>query len=274
MAHALTHRGPDDGDTWIDRDAGIALGHRRLSVLDLSAAGHQPMASGGGRYVIAFNGEIYNHSQLRKEFGDVAWRGHSDTETLLAGFDAWGIEATVKRCIGMFAFAVWDKTTRTLTLARDRIGEKPLYYGWQGPTGQQVFLFGSELKALRAYPAFSAEIDRGALALLLRHGYVPAPHSIFRGITKLLPGCLLNVSLAGPEPQIRTYWRVQDAVHAGLAHPFAGSATEATDELERLARAAIAQQMVADVPLGAFFVGGSGFKHRGGADAGAILKAG
>ena len=189
MTDTIVYRGPDDAGYWCDGERGIALGHRRLSILDLSPAGHQPMHSSGGRYVIAFNGEIYNHLRMRQELetggAAPAWRGHSDTETLLAGFDAWGIQGTVERAVGMFAFAVWDRQTCTLTLGRDRIGEKPLYYGWQGRGREAVFLFGSELKALRAHPAFEHVIDRGALCLQMRHSYIPAPHSIYRGIAKL-----------------------------------------------------------------------------------------
>ena len=207
MADTLLHRGPDDGGTWSDSEQRIGFGHRRLSIVDLSPAGHQPMASARGRYVIAFNGELYNHLDLRRELEGMdcraslamtgaGWRGHSDTETLLAGIEAWGLEATLKKSIGMFAIALWDRETRTLTLARDRMGEKPLYYGWQGCGNERVFLFGSELKALKAHPAFAADIDRGALCLLLRHNYIPAPYSIYQGIAKLEPGCLLSVSLA------------------------------------------------------------------------------
>jgi asparagine synthase (glutamine-hydrolysing) len=184
------------------------------------------------------------------------WRGHSDTETLLAGFDAWGVEATVKQCVGMFAFSVWDKQTRTLTLGRDRMGEKPLYYGWQGGGNERVFLFGSELKALKAHPAFAADIDRGALCLLLRHNYIPAPYSIYQGIAKLEPGCLLSVSLAQPDPKIWKYWDTVQVARAGVASPFAGTADEAVDALEVLAKDAVRQQMMADVPLGAFLSGG------------------
>ncbi|MDR3453486.1 MAG: asparagine synthase (glutamine-hydrolyzing) [Rhodoferax sp.] len=257
MALAIEYRGPDDAGAWADAHAGIALGHRRLSIVDLSAAGRQPMASGGGRYVIAFNGEIYNHLDLRKQLGNgVVWRGHSDTETLLAGFDAWGIEATVKKCIGMFAFAVWCRQTRTLTLGRDRLGEKPLYYGWQGAGEGAAFLFGSELKALKAHPAFRAPIDRGALSLLLRHNYIPAPHSIYEGIAKLPPGCLLTVSLADRTPRPQTYWSGKGVVEQGLARPFAGTPAQAVDALEALLKSAVRQQMVADVPLGAFLSGG------------------
>ncbi|MDP3931620.1 MAG: asparagine synthetase B, partial [Methylococcaceae bacterium] len=176
MGQAIVHRGPDDGGQWWDADCGIGLSHRRLSILDLSPAGHQPMLSACGRFVIAFNGEIYNHLELRSEIektADNQWRGHSDTETLLAAFAVWGIEATLKKCTGMFALACWDRQKRTLTLARDRLGEKPLYYGWQGNS----FLFGSELKALKVHPAFNAAVNRDALALLMRHNYIPAPYS-------------------------------------------------------------------------------------------------
>ena len=182
MANTLVHRGPNDVGLWIDRERGIALGFRRLSIVDLSPAGHQPMQSSSGRYVITFNGEIYNHLSLRNELEESAtapnWRGHCDTETLLAGFDAWGIQKTIERAVGMFAMVVWDRQSRALTLARDRVGEKPLYYGWEGDT----FLFGSELKALRVHPAFLDQIDRGALTLLMRHSYIPAPYSIYQGI--------------------------------------------------------------------------------------------
>ena len=256
MGDTIRHRGPDDSGVWYDSDAGIGLSHRRLSVVDLSAAGHQPMHAISGRYVIIFNGEVYNHLELRREL-EVAgsffsWRGHSDTETLLAGFDTWGIEETVKKSIGMFAFALWDKYDRTLTLCRDRMGEKPLYYGWQGDT----FLFGSELKALRTHPAFKAEIDRGTVCLLLRHSYIPAPYSIYKGIAKLRPGCLLTVSLRRREPDVVTYWSVAQVTTSGIANVFTGSAIQAIEELETLLKNAVRQQMMADVPLGAFLSGG------------------
>ncbi len=268
MTDAISHRGPDSDGHWVDADAGFALGHRRLSILDLSPAGHQPMMSASGRFVIAFNGEIYNHLELRGllEREDCraslamgvtwGWRGHSDTETLLAGIEAWGLEATLKKSIGMFAIALWDKSERTLTLVRDRMGEKPLYYGWQGSGNERVFLFGSELKALKTHPAFAADIDRGALCLLLRHSYVPAPYSIYQGIAKLEPGCLLSVSLSQPEPKIWKYWDTVEVARAGVAQPFAGTANEAVDELEVLAKDAVCKQMMADVPLGAFLSGG------------------
>ena len=266
MANSIARRGPDDSGYWLDGNEGIALGHRRLAIVDLSPAGHQPMPSGSGRYVIAFNGEIYNHLDLRTELKGMdglasravtdTWRGHSDTETLLAGFDAWGIEATVKKCIGMFAFAVWDKQTRVLTMGRDRLGEKPLYYGWQGQGEGAAFLFGSELKALKAHPAFAAEVDRGALSLLMRHGYIPAPHSIYQGISKLQPGCLMTLSLADRTPKLITYWSGRSVVEQGLAQPFSGTPLQAVDTLESLLKDAVRKQMMADVPLGAFLSGG------------------
>jgi asparagine synthase (glutamine-hydrolysing) len=260
MAHSIAHRGPDDSGIWCDNEAGIGLAHRRLSIVDLSPAGHQPMPSSSGRYVLAFNGEIYNHLLLRAELeasiNAPSWRGHSDTETLLAGFDAWGIEDTVKKTIGMFAIAVWDKQTRQLTLGRDRLGEKPLYYGWQSQGQQAVFLFGSELKALRAHPAFENSINRGALSLQLRHNYIPAPYSIYNGIAKLRQGCLLTVSLQQPTPKEWAYWSALQVAEAGVAQPFTGTANQAVDKLETLLKSAMQQQMMADVPLGAFLSGG------------------
>ena len=255
MADTIVSRGPDDFGVWHD-DSGIGLAHRRLSILDLSPAGHQPMHSISGRYVIAFNGEIYNHLDLRNALKNTNWRGHSDTETLLAAFEEWGIEATLKKAIGMFAIALWDRQTRQLTLARDRLGEKPIYYGWQGCGERSSFLFGSELKALKAHPAFSAEIDRDALCLLMRHNYIPAPHSIYRGISKLQPGTFLTVSLERREPAVQTYWSLADIAVSGNSNQFTGSPKQAIDELDVLLKSAVRQQMVADVPLGAFLSGG------------------
>ncbi len=257
MANAIVHRGPDAYGAWHDAGAGIALAHRRLSILELSAAGAQPMQSACGRYVIAFNGEIYNHLDLRQQLGDsLAWRGHSDTETLLAGFSAWGIRATVERCIGMFAFAVWDKAEQTLTLGRDRLGEKPLYYGWQGQGRAATFLFGSDLAALKAHPAFAGSINRDALALYMRHNAIAAPHSIYQGIHKLPPAHLLTVSLARREPVLAPYWSLPQVAEQGVEAPFTGSDIEAVDALEALLKDAVRQQMLADVPLGAFLSGG------------------
>lgn len=264
MADTIVSRGPDDAGYWLDTDCGVGLGHRRLSILDLSPAGHQPMICPTGRYIIAFNGEIYNHLELRGELAKIGagravaagWRGRSDTETLLAGFAIWGIRATVERCIGMFAFAVWDRKERLLTLGRDRIGEKPLYYGWQGLGEKACFLFGSELKALKAHPAFAAEINRDALCLLMRFNYIPAPHSIYRGIHKLQPGCLLSISLGRREPVIDAYWSLAKVAVAGIQSPITGTADAMVNDLEFLLKSAVRQQMVADVPLGAFLSGG------------------
>jgi asparagine synthase (glutamine-hydrolysing) len=260
MADAIVHRGPDDAGSWCDADQRIGLAHRRLSIVDLSHAGHQPMSSPARRYVIAFNGEIYNHLLLRKELEDgeraPAWRGHSDTETLLAGFDAWGIPGTVERAIGMFAFAVWDRQAGTLILGRDRVGEKPLYYGWQGRGNHAVFLFGSELKALRVHPAFESIVNRDALTLQLRHNCIPAPYCIYERMAKLPPGSLLTVSLKQREPQIRAYWRGCQIAESGVANGFAGNADQAVDALDALLKDAVRQQMVADVSLGAFLSGG------------------
>jgi asparagine synthase (glutamine-hydrolysing) len=262
MTDSIIHRGPDDAGHWFDPEAGIALGHRRLSILDLSPAGHQPMQSTSNRYVIVFNGEIYNFQQIRKELEEkacgvrVSWRGHSDTEVVLAAFEAWGVEEAVKRFIGMFAIAIWDNQERLLHLMRDRIGEKPLYYGWLGET----FLFGSELKALRAHPAWRAEINRDALALFLRHNYIPAPYTIYSGIRKLIPGTILTLRTAhdqpGHMPVPVPYWSFTQVVDDGLAMPFRGTEQEAVNQLDSLLRDAISQQMVADVPLGAFLSGG------------------
>jgi len=259
LAATLSHRGPDYADTWLDADAGIALGHQRLSIIDLSPAGRQPMASASGRYVISYNGEIYNHSQIRKELEHLEspplWRGHSDTETLLAAFDQWGIEAALRKTVGMFAIALWDREKRTLTLARDRIGEKPLYYGWQSNS----FLFGSELKALRAHPDFSSRIDRDVLALYMRRNYIPAPHSIYSNIFKVLPGTFIQLATQdapGTLPQPQTYWSLKDVAEYGLAHPFAGDDKDAASELDTRLRQSIELQSIADVPLGAFLSGG------------------
>lgn len=260
MANTIANRGPDDAGYWVDADQRIGLGHRRLAIVDLSAAGHQPMASSSGRHVLAFNGEIYNHMDLRAELdkgGNAPyWRGHSDTETLLAGFSFWGVAATLQRAIGMFAFAVWDREARVLTLGRDRLGEKPLYYGWQGEGQNRVFLFGSELKALKAHPSFAASVDRDALCLMMRHNYIPSPYSIYQGILKLEPGCLLEVSIDRPDACMTRYWSAASVISESAAGMFTGNAKGAIDELETLLKSAIKMQMMADVPLGAFLSGG------------------
>lgn len=254
MSEAVAHRGPDDSGVWVDREAGIGLSHRRLSIVDLSPEGHQPMASADGRYVLVYNGEIYNFQPLRKELEELGhrFRGHSDTEVMLAAICAWGLEAAVKRFVGMFAFGLWDRREATLHLGRDRIGEKPLYYGWVG----EVFLFGSELKALRAHPVWRGEIDRQVLALFMRHNYIPAPYSIYKNIYKLVPGTLLSLSATNRSGNVTTYWSAKEAAEAGLRDLFAGSEAEALQLLEAKLREAIAGQMLADVPLGAFLSGG------------------
>jgi asparagine synthase (glutamine-hydrolysing) len=270
MAKAIEHRGPDDADAWHDPAAGIALGHRRLSIVDLSPAGHQPMASHGGRYVIAFNGEIYNHAELREQLENAGaappWRGHSDTETLLAGFEKWGIEDTLAKTVGMFAIAVWDARERALFLARDRFGEKPLYYGWTAG----AFVFGSELKALRAYPGFRGALCREALAQFLRFTYVPAPRSIYQGVYKLEPGCLLRItekSVRQPPRQplrppasheglmLKRWWSLAAVVEGGEVSPLRNE-PEALEALEARISEAVRLQSLADVPLGAFLSGG------------------
>jgi asparagine synthase (glutamine-hydrolysing) len=257
MTATLTHRGPDDGGCFTQRDSGVALGHRRLSILELTAAGHQPMTSASGRFTVVYNGEIYNHLAIRDELdfqpgGAQAWRGHSDTETLLAAVEVWGLRETLRRCCGMFALALWDRQRRVLSLARDRAGEKPLYYGRCGT----AFLFGSELKALQAHPAFDAQVDRGSLALLLQHCYVPEPLSIFHGIRRLPPGSTLEIAANGEHQEPAAYWSFVHVAAAGRCDPLRGDHTAALDALERVLSAAVAGQMVADVPLGAFLSGG------------------
>jgi len=259
MRDTLVHRGPDDGGTWVDPSAGVALGSRRLAILDLSPAGHQPMVSASGRWVIAYNGEIYNHGELTRRLRAGGWEpsGHSDTEVLLAAIEAWGLEPTVRATNGMFAFAAWDTHERRLHLVRDRLGEKPLYWGWQG----QVLLFGSELKALRAHPDFAAEVDRDALAVYLRRNCVPAPQSIYAGIHKLPPGSIVSLGAAewasrSAEPV--AYWSARSVVEGGSASRGLDGTSpgDVVDELERLLGDAVALRMEADVPLGAFLSGG------------------
>ncbi len=257
MAGAIAHRGPDDSGTWVDESAGLGLAHRRLSIVDLSPLGHQPMASAGGRYMVVFNGELYNFRILRGELEreGAQFRGHSDTEVLLAAVEAWGLNRALERFEGMFAFALWDTHDRVLALARDRIGEKPLYHATMGGT----FLFGSELKALAQHPSWRGEIDRGALALYFRHNYIPGPHCIFAGAAKVRPGTVVRVradSAGGFTTDVHEYWTLRDAVARGRAHRFAGSLPDATEALDALLRDVVASEMVADVPLGAFLSGG------------------
>ena len=257
MAKSLAHRGPDAAGAWVDAEAGIAFGHQRLAILDLSPAGEQPMHSATGRYCIVYNGEIYNHPELRRRLANEqrapAWRGHSDTETLLACVEAWGIEATLDRITGMFAFALWDAQERALVLARDRMGEKPLCYAMHGNT----LLFASELRALGRYPGFEPEIDRGALVLLLQFNCIPAPHSIRVGVRKLPPGTWLRIPAGATElPAPVPYWSLGQCAEVGERAPFEGGAAEAATSLRALLGDVVRSQMVSDVPLGAFLSGG------------------
>ncbi len=258
MANALAHRGPDGSGTYADPDAGVGLAHRRLAILDLSDSGAQPMRSGDGRFALIHNGEIYNFLELRRELETIGgpflpWQSDSDTEVMLAAFATWGVEESLTRFTGMFAFALWDREERTLTLARDRMGEKPLYYGRAG----EALVFGSELKALRACPAFDARLDMGALSQFLRFQYVPEPCSIYEGVYKLSPGHLLTIradDLGSLTP--RPYWSMRDTVNSGLSNPFSGSESEAAEHLENLLRGVVKNQMLSDVPLGALLSGG------------------
>lgn len=260
MAATLRNRGPDDEGSWQDAVAGVVLVHRRLSILDLSPAGHQPMSSACGRYQMVFNGEVYNHRMLRAELTAAGaaplWRGHSDTETLLAAFRFWGIESSLRRFNGMFALALWDRQARQLTFARDRFGEKPLYFGLQSGT----LLFGSELKALRAHPAFAAPVDRDALALFLQHSFVPAPHSIYQGIAKLEQGAWLTVGEADLHrrslPSPKRYWDALAVAESAALRPATASVEALIDELDTTLATAVGLRLESDVPLGAFLSGG------------------
>ncbi|MEO6461269.1 MAG: asparagine synthetase B, partial [Bdellovibrionota bacterium] len=256
MTDVIAHRGPNAEGFWSEE--GLFFGHRRLSILDLSPDGAQPMRSNSGRYLTIYNGEVYNFKALRKELEDRGqrFRGHSDTEILLAGFEEWGFEETLCRSTGMFALAVWDFQTKKLLLARDRLGEKPLYYGWQGKS----FLFGSELKSFRKHPDFEGRLSMEATALYVQNGCIPAPHSIYEKIFKLAPGTSLEIPLeflrnrAGTPFQslAKSYWSPLEAVTRALRNPFQGSETAALDELDRRLQSSVSDQMISDVPLGAF----------------------
>ena len=258
MLLSISHRGPNASGIWLDESYGIGLGHVRLSILELTEAGAQPMHSACDRFVLSFNGEIYNHLKLRDQLEHeghiIQWRGHSDTETLLACFSAWGIEKTLQATVGMFAIALWDKQKKQLTLARDRLGEKPLYWGWCN----QSLLFGSELKALKAHPDFVSEIDRDALALLLQYNYIPAPYSIYKNIEKLPAGSYVQIQANDTRHtiEIKKYWDLKAVMQKGLDQPFQGNALEAANLLEQKIVHSISEQMLADVPLGAFLSGG------------------
>jgi asparagine synthase (glutamine-hydrolysing) len=256
MTRTLTHRGPDESNIWQDHVSGISFGHQRLSILELSNAGSQPMFSANGRFALVYNGEFYNHLACRKGLAEsgfaVSWKGSSDTETLIEMISALGLEKTLKLTTGMFSLALWDKVEKKLFLARDRFGEKPLYYGWQG----ESFLFGSELKALKIHPQFLNEIDSNALGLYFQYNYVPTPLSIYKGISKLTPGSILSVSLENTSVCINTYWSGIDTMISGKKNPFRGNVTEAIDETENVLKRAVQSQLLADVPLGAFLSGG------------------
>ena len=268
MSATLNHRGPDDAGTWINEENGVAFGHQRLSIMDLSLAGHQPMASPCGRFNIVFNGEIYNHLQLRDKLNTSAnkqsWKGHSDTETLVTAFSQWGIEKTLQQLVGMFAIAVWDFKEKRLFLIRDRFGEKPLYYGWSNG----VFLFGSELKALQKYKRFSNQIDRGALSLYMKYMYVPTPYSIFRDIYKLEPGCILQIDKGTKPPtlplfapfrdqgiNIAQWYSISNMAQAGQKNLITDQ-NDAVDLIEKTLLESVRSQLISDVPLGAFLSGG------------------
>ncbi len=253
MADSIRHRGPDSDGSWCDAAAGIVLGHRRLAIIDLSVEGAQPMTSADGRYVIAYNGEVYNFRELRQELTAAghAFRGHSDTEVMLAAIVQWGLEAALKRFVGMVAFALWDRQERRLSLARDRLGIKPLYYA---QLDGQV-LFASELRAIRQHPAFAGTLDREAVSLYLMRNCVPAPWSIFREARKLPPASILTIDADGNET-MQTFWSLREVADAGMAQPFRGDEAEAVAELERVLGEAVRCRMVADVPLGVFLSGG------------------
>lgn len=257
MALRIQHRGPDGAGVWLNQLGDVAMAHRRLAVIDLSPAGHQPMISPCGRFTLVFNGEIYNHPELRTDLehegGHFDWRGHSDTETLLAALRHWGVEKTLRRVNGMFAFALWDSAERILFLARDRMGEKPLYYGNNG----DCFLFGSELKSFKAHPHWQAEVDRNALTLYMRHSYVPTPWSIYQGISKLPPAHFVVIREAGQQvSEPRCYWNLAEIAEQGVAAQAKGDTASLADELDELLRDAVRSRMAADVPLGAFLSGG------------------
>ncbi len=262
MTQTLSHRGPDSCGVWVDKESSCAMGHRRLSILELSNHGSQPMHSPCQRYTLVFNGEIYNHLSLRAELINsgyrIDWRGYSDTETLLACIVVWGIRATLIRTLGMFALALWDSAENQLTLARDRFGEKPLYWGWVGQGDKQLFVYGSELKSIKACPGFDNKINRSALSLYLQYSIVPSPHSIYQDIYKLSPGCFLTLRAIDRPKRlvcVESYWHISDVVRNGLADPIVNE-KEAVSMLDDTLRKAVALQAVADVPLGAFLSGG------------------
>ena len=264
MNLALLHRGPDNSGIWSDINSGTVLGHQRLSILDLSSAGDQPMKSNSGRYIITYNGEIYNHFELRRELergnSSIKWQGNSDTETLLEAVDYWGVETALKKIDGMFAFGIWDRKKHSLILARDRIGEKPLYFGWQGKGHKKTFIFSSELKAIKTHPEFNREINRDSIALQLRHNCIPAPHSIYKDIYKLLPGHYLELNdndlKKGNLPLSKVYWSLSENAIYGNKNKLLLNDTEIKNNLEDQLKLSVKKQMISDVPIGAFLSGG------------------
>ena len=264
MNLAISHRGPDSSGVWQDREKGIFIGHQRLSILDLSIAGNQPMISNSGRFVLTFNGEIYNHLEIRKELQNlnfnIKWKSNTDTETLLEALELWGIEKTLKKVVGMFAFGIWDKKNHHLTLARDRVGEKPLYFGWQGNGENKVFIFGSELKALKLHPEFDGKINRNAVALQMRLNSIPDPYSIYKDIYKLLPGHYIKLNENdlnnGLLPKPKKYWSIMETAVNGINNQHEISKEDIERDLENNLKLSVKQQMLSDVPIGAFLSGG------------------
>jgi asparagine synthase (glutamine-hydrolysing) len=252
MGSTLSHRGPDDSGVFYESGAGLGLSFRRLSIIDLSAEGHQPMTSSSGRYIIIFNGEIYNFEEIRAALGTQTWRGHSDTEVMLEAIERWGLEAAVKRFVGMFAFALWDRHEGRLHLVRDRIGIKPLYYGYADGS----FVFASELKAIRAFPGFQGVIDRDTLASYMRCGYVPAPYSIYQDVYQLAPGHILTLNSVEGPPALAAFWSAAEVAEKGLKSQIEGSDEEIVEQLHRILLEAVRLRMISDVPLGAFLSGG------------------
>lgn len=260
MCDAISHRGPDDSGIWSDPECHIVLGHRRLSIMDVSERGAQPMRSVSNRWVLAFNGEIYNHLQIRAYLEDQSiapkWRGHSDTETLLAGFDALGLDKMLSLCVGMFSIVVWDSKSRELTMIRDRFGEKPLYYGWTGSGQNKCLLFGSDIFALKRHDSFDFEISRNALSQFVRYGYVGNEQSIFSGIKKVGAGSLVTISLKSSEDKITKYWSASDLFMKKPSEKFIGDFPDAVEAVHRQLSQTVQSQMLADVPLGSFLSGG------------------
>jgi len=259
MQFRIAHRGPDASGQWIDADQGIAFGHQRLSIIDISDSGNQPMKSPSGRFVIVFNGEIYNHLELREDLRARAptqkFAGGSDTESFLTGFDFWGVEETLQRATGMFAFALWDNAKKRLILGRDRFGEKPLYYGWQRATGHDVMLFASELKAFHAHPAFERHLDRETAATYFKRFFIPGNRSIYKGVYKLSPGTYMSIRSDGHE-ETTEYWSLSSSILCGSKARFGGSEHESIERTEELLSRSVRRQMISDVPLGAFLSGG------------------